>query len=147
LVKVLFDTSVLVSAFVVNHPKHGICASWLERAKSREIEGFVATHTLAETYAVSTRIPLSSRISANLAQRLITENLEMFEVVSLDVHDYRAVIANMANLNLIGGSIYDALIAQAALNAGVDILLTLNPKHFNRLGENFARIVQVPSDE
>ena len=144
MVKVLFDTSVLVSAFVVNHPQHGVCASWLERAKSQEVEGFVATHTLAETFSVLTRLPLSPRISAHLAQRLITQNLNRFETVSLDASDYRSVISNMVSLNLTGGSIYDALIARAALNVDVDILLTLNIKHFSRLGENLARIVQLP---
>ncbi len=33
----------------------------------------------------------------------------------------------MVSLNLPGGGIYDALIAQAALKANVDRLLTLNP--------------------
>jgi predicted nucleic acid-binding protein len=50
----------------------------------------------------------------------------------------------MAALNLPGGSIFDALIAQAALKANVDILLTLNPNHFTRLGEAIANLVQVP---
>lgn len=142
--KVLFDTSVLIAAFVVNHPHHDICAPWVERAKSQAIEGFIASHTLAETYAVLTRLPLRPPISAELAQRLIEENLSKFEVVSLVAADYHTVIARMVSLNLIGGSIYDVLIAQAALNAKVNILLTLNSKHFTRQGENIAQLVQVP---
>ncbi|WP_318729768.1 PIN domain-containing protein [Roseofilum sp. Guam] len=74
MVKVLFDTSILVSAFVVSHPHHQSCADWLDQAKVGEIDGFVATHTLAETYSVLTRLPLRPRISAHLAQQLITEN-------------------------------------------------------------------------
>ena len=50
----------------------------------------------------------------------------------------------MANLNLPGGGIFDALIAQAALKAKVDVLMTLNPSHFTRLGNAIADIVQVP---
>lgn len=50
----------------------------------------------------------------------------------------------MVTLNLPGGGIFDALIAQAALKADVDILLTLNPNHFTRLGEAIAYLVQVP---
>ncbi len=53
-------------------------------------------------------------------------------------------MTNMVSLNLTGGSIYDALIAQAAINVGVDILLTLNPRDFIRFGETIAQIVQVP---
>lgn len=50
----------------------------------------------------------------------------------------------MVNLNLTGGSIYDALIAQVALKAGASILLTLNPNHFIRLEEEIANLVQIP---
>lgn len=50
----------------------------------------------------------------------------------------------MATLNLPGGGIFDAIIAQAALKADVDILLTLNPNHFTRLGEAIANLVEVP---
>jgi hypothetical protein len=46
----------------------------------------------------------------------------------------------MTSLNLPG----DALIAQAAVKAGVDLLLTLNAKHFVRLGEEIKAIVRVP---
>ena len=54
------------------------------------------------------------------------------------------MIAKMVNLNLTGGGIYDALIAQAALKASAGILLTLNPNHFTRLGEEIANLVQIP---
>jgi predicted nucleic acid-binding protein len=73
-VKVLFDTSVLVAAMVVNHPRHAVCLPWLEAVKAQHHAGAIATHTLAEVYAVLTRLPLSPRISADLAQRLIVEN-------------------------------------------------------------------------
>lgn len=50
----------------------------------------------------------------------------------------------MVHLNLTGGSIYDALIAQAASKAKVDMLLTLNPNHFTRLRDTIAERVHVP---
>lgn len=46
----------------------------------------------------------------------------------------------MVSLNLPDGGIYDALIAQAALKANIDRLLTLNPNDFVRLGENIASL-------
>jgi hypothetical protein len=48
----------------------------------------------------------------------------------------------MVGLNLPGGGIFDALIAQVALKAKVDILLTLNPSHFTQLGKDLAQKVQ-----
>ncbi len=50
----------------------------------------------------------------------------------------------MVQHQLPGGGIFDALIAQAAIKAQSNALLTLNPKHFTRLGEAVAQKVQVP---
>ena len=135
---------MIVAAFEVSHPRHTVCLPWLQQAQTEQIQGFIATHTLAEVYSVLTRLPVRPRISPELAQRLITENLERFEVIPLTTEDYQMVVAQMVNLNLTGGGIYDALIAQAAVKAEVNTLLTLNPNHFNRLGEDIARLVQVP---
>ena len=142
--KVLFDTSVLVAGAIEDHPKNPESVLWLQRAKSEEIEGFVSTHTLAELYAILTRFPRSPRISPTLAQHLIRENLKEFNRVVLTAEDYRETIDLMVSLNLPGAGIYDALIAKAAIKARVDLLLTLNPNDFTRLGEDLARLVRVP---
>lgn len=72
------------------------------------------------------------------------ENLNGFDKVVLTAEDYQATISRMVSLNLPGGTIYDGLIACAAIKAGVDVLLTLNPNDFTRMGEDVARLVQVP---
>jgi predicted nucleic acid-binding protein len=135
---------VLVAAFEVSHPRHTVCLPWLQQAQIEQIQGLIATHTLAELYSVLTRLPVRPRISPELAQRLIRENLQRFEVIPLTTEDYQMVLAQMVNLNLTGDGIYDTLIAQAAVKAEVNTLLTLNPNHFTRLGEDIARLVQVP---
>ena len=144
MVKVLFDTSVLVAALIVNHPQHPICFPHLKAAESKQVQGFISTHTLAETYSVITRLPVKPRIAPAQAQSLITDISQYLNIVPLISDDYLAAIVQMATLNLPGGGIFDALIAQAALKADVDTLLTLNPNHFTRLGEAIANRVQVP---
>lgn len=144
MVKVLFDTSVLVAALVVSHPQHAICFPRLKAAESKQVEGFISTHTLAETYSVMTRLPVQPRIAPTQAQSLIADISQYLNTVPLLSDDYLEAIARMATLNLPGGGIFDALIAQAAVKANVDILLTLNPNHFSRLGEAIATLVQVP---
>jgi hypothetical protein len=72
------------------------------------------------------------------------ENLNKFEKVALTVEDYEARVAKMVSLNLPGGGVFDGLIAQAALKADVDVLLSLNPNDLTRLGEDVARLVQMP---
>jgi predicted nucleic acid-binding protein len=143
-VKVLFDTSVIIAALVVSHEQHTVCVHWLNQAKTQQIQGVVSTHTFAETYSVITRLPVRPRINPELAQRQISINLQSFEAVPLAFEDYQAAITQMVSLNLPGGGIYDALIAQAALKGNAEVLLTLNAKHFTRLGAAIASLVQIP---
>ena len=144
--RVLFDTSSLVAAFLEDHPFHNGCLPWLKKALDKEIEGYISTHTLAELYAVLTRLPRQPRLSPDEVELLLS-NLEGCQKVTLSPDDYASVIHRLTTLRLIGGAIYDALIAQAALIAKVNILLTTNPKDFLRLGEDIATIVRVPSTE
>jgi predicted nucleic acid-binding protein len=109
------------------------------------MEGFISTHSLAESYSILTRISPPYRTSPATANQLLTENLARFARVSLTAEDYQTVIRKVVQLNISGGGIYDALIAQAALIANVDSLLTFNAKHFIRLGKEVAQLVQIPS--
>lgn len=141
---ILFDTSVLVAAFEVSHPRHANCLPWLQQAQSQEIQGWICSHPLAELYAVLPRLPVRPPIAPAIAEQLITLNLPAFEVVLLTREDYQQAIQTMVQRQLPGGGIYDALIAQAAIKAEAERLLTLNPKDFTRFGADFAQRVQVP---
>jgi predicted nucleic acid-binding protein len=143
-VNVLFDTSVIVAASLPQHQCHPPCFIQLQAAKLAQIKGYLVTHSLAELYSVLTRMPSQPRISPKDAKRLIENNLKYLETVVLEQADYQAAIAQMTALNLPGGGIFDALIAQAALKSAAERLLTLNPKHFSRLGTELAQIVYVP---
>ncbi|NJM49153.1 MAG: type II toxin-antitoxin system VapC family toxin [Alkalinema sp. RU_4_3] len=143
--KVLFDTSVIVPSLVQTHPFHGICFPWLQRAESGQIQGYLSTHSLAETYSVLTRMPIKPKPSVDQVAQSLMDLLVYFQTVSLEQADYQSVIQRLTALNLPGGVIFDGLLAQSALKGGVDKLLTLNPKDFNRLGQDVVAIVQVPS--
>jgi predicted nucleic acid-binding protein len=132
--KALLDTSVLVPAFVARLQRHHAGVSCLRRARRRGNTLHVAAHSLAETYAVLTRLPMRPRISGGLARKLIRENLaSAAQVVALSARDYEAALGRMADLGLNGGAVYDALIVQAALKADVDRVFTFN-------GSDFARV-------
>lgn len=132
--RVLFDTSILVAGFVASHPKHHSALPWLQRAKSKEIISIVSTHSLAECFAVLTRLPVSPRITSETANYLLRENvIKISKLISLSSNDYQNVLKHMAELGLPGGSIFDALILKAAKNAKVNKLLTFNLRDFTRL--------------
>lgn len=132
--KVLFDTSVLVAAMIESHPAHERALPWLQKSKRKEIAAVVAAHSLAELYAILTRLPLKPPISPVIAWQMIRENvLAVLEVIPLSESDYHAVLDHLSQRGITGGVTYAALIAYAALKAQVDQLLTLNERDFRRV--------------
>jgi predicted nucleic acid-binding protein len=133
-VKILLDTSVLVAAFVEHHPRHAASLA-CHRDALRADEGLcIAAHSLAEVYAVLTRLPVRPPIAPGVARRLVRENLlGGAKVIEMDREDYAAVLDRMADNALTGGAIYDALVVQAALKADVDRVHTWNGADFRRV--------------
>jgi predicted nucleic acid-binding protein len=144
-VKVLLDTSVLVAATVEAHPSHDVALPWLQKARSGEITGLVAAHSLAEFYAVLTTLPIEPRITPTIARELITHNvLGALEIVYLSGEDYIAVISHLADLGISGGATYDALIMHAASKASVERVVTLDEKDFRRVYPELADRIVTP---
>jgi predicted nucleic acid-binding protein len=113
--RVLFDTSLLVAAMVEGHPAHSLALPWLQRTKARLDTGLIAAHTLAELYAILTRLPINPRISPALALQLIRSNiLDTCTVVALSDTDYVSLLSHLAGLGIAGGAVYDALLLHAA---------------------------------
>jgi len=143
--KILFDTSLIVAGVVESHPMHARCLTWLQRAKARDFDCFVASHSLAETFAVLTTLPVKPRISPLLAQRLIDNNLRTIaKFVPLTVADYSRTIQTMTELGLSGGTVYDALIATVARRLSIDKLLTLNADDFRRVWPEGDQVITTP---
>ena len=106
--KILFDTAVLVAAVVKAHPMHRRALPWLQRAKAEQFDFVVASHTLAELYAVLTTLPVKPRISPAVAWRLVHENVETSaNIIALTPSDYRSTVRHVAEFGLRGGMVYD----------------------------------------
>jgi predicted nucleic acid-binding protein len=139
----LLDTSVLVAALVEAHPRHGRAFVWLQRARRGEVNGIIAAHSIAETFAVLTSLPLSPRIAPPTAWTLLERSvLANCRSVSLSVTDIRQVVARLSRQGLMGDIVYDALIAEAGSKARAERIVTLNPADFRRVAD--ASIVQEP---
>ncbi len=86
---VFCDTIVLVAACVAGHPHHNAARPVLERIKAGTDKGFVASHSLAESYAVFTRLPGASQVPPETAWQLISENIvKNFTLISLTPGEY-----------------------------------------------------------
>jgi hypothetical protein len=94
-------------------------------------QGFVAAHSLAEMYAILTKLPPPFRHSPEQALLSIEDNiLKHFRISSLAGDEYAALIREAAGAGIQGGTVYDAVLLQSADKARVDRIYTLNLKHF-----------------
>ena len=141
--RVLFDTSVLLPALILNHPRHADASSRLDAAHSGRVRLVLCTHAIAELYSTLTGLPIAPRIQPAQAEQLMEENiLAHAELVALTADDYRQVVGRQAAQNLAGGVIYDALHVQAAMNANVDRLWTLNVSDFERVWPDHGGVIE-----
>ena len=91
-----------MSARPASEPVISICSQqWLDRALGREFEWVVSAHSLAESYAVLTMLPLTPRLSPDTALRLVNDNIAMnAKIVTLTAVDYRATLRSVADRGL-----------------------------------------------
>jgi predicted nucleic acid-binding protein len=145
IVKVLFDTSVIVAAIIEAHPRHEESLPWLQKVKNNEIEGVISSHASIELYSVLTSLPVSPRISPALARQLIRENIfKSFGLITCTKNDHISLLQRLVENQIIGGASYDGLIAYAAEKAKVDKLLTLNSEDFLIVNPSAASIISEP---
>ncbi len=146
--RIFFDTSLLVAAVVEGHPAHALALPWLQRVKAKAAEGVVAAHSLAEMYAILTRLPVRPPILPDIAQEVIKANvLDACEVVTLATADYVTLLDHLVGLGITGGAVYDALLLHAAAKAGVDQVITLNAHDFRRVYPALATKIVSPLEE
>ncbi|MCL7453248.1 MAG: PIN domain-containing protein [Anaerolineae bacterium] len=124
---------------------HDVALPWLQRARAKSDTGLVAAHSVAELYAVLTALPLRPRVTPEIALQVIERDvLDVLEVVPLSGQDYHSVITSLAEMRVVGGATYDALILQAARKAGAEQLVTLNQADFRRLAPDWVDSIVSP---
>ena len=143
--KIFCDTSVLVASFVREHGHHERAMSVIRRVLAGDDVGVVSAHSLAETYAVLTTLPVLPRIGPDSAQRLVEENVAAhFEVVALTAREYAALLRTLAQRGVVGGAVYDAVILGAAAKAQVERIYTFNVADFRRLSADLRDRIVAP---
>jgi predicted nucleic acid-binding protein len=140
--KWFFDTSVLIPVFTEGHVHH-----------ERSLAAFVAAdretaccaaHSLAELYSVLTRLPGKHRVSGEQVLLFMEAIEEHLTVVALNSREYSSVIREAATSGIVGGMLYDSLLARSAQKAGAEVIYTWNVEHFRRFGSEVASRVKTP---
>lgn len=101
-------------------------------------------HSLAEAYSTFTRYPGKERMSAEAANLIMQGIEQRFTLVWLDGDEYCGAIRRMAQMGIVGGAVYDGLVAACALKAGANHLYTWNVRHFDLLGAEIQKLVTMP---
>lgn len=141
----LLDTSTLIAGMLTDHQHHAEAAAWLAAAKAGRYELVVSGHSLVEAYSVLTRLPRTPKITPAEAKQLLDVNVtSVAKIVSLSGAENVALLDEMVSRNVVGGMVYDAIIARAAELAGVDRLITINEKHFLAVWPGGAARVRSP---
>jgi predicted nucleic acid-binding protein len=144
-VKVFFDTSVLVAASEQNHPHHPPAFHALSRVVGKTDEGFISLHSVAETYAALTRLPVRPRIQPGEAARILSDTIvPNFRTVSISRKDYLNALKTVVERGLSGAKIYDALIVGCAARSGAERVYTFNLSDFRDLAPNLADRICAP---
>jgi len=124
------------------HPDHSRLSAEFGRRLSRGEELVVAAPALVEAYSVLTRIPPPYRITPTNALFLLESNfIGERRLVSLLDNAYKSLLRELAGIGIGGGKVYDAVVVECAVQAGVDVLLTMNERHFPELARERLELV------
>jgi predicted nucleic acid-binding protein len=140
--KAFFDTSVLVAVFYGDHIHHD--ASLRRFIRFDKKSGCCGAHSLVELYATLTRMPGRHRISGEQAMLFIAEVRQRLAIIALDGDEYSRALESSAGLGIVGGAIYDALLAACALKARAEAIYTWNLRHYARCDRQVTRLLRTP---
>ncbi|MCA1699794.1 MAG: hypothetical protein LC790_13170 [Actinobacteria bacterium] len=110
------DSSVLVAGADPAHPFHGEALAELIEVRNA---GVVVAHTVAEVTAVLTAAAYGyppTRVSEYLAQFLDRET------VGVEPALYPSTVTELTDAGIVGGAVYDGLIAIGARSAGATLV-------------------------
>lgn len=140
--KAFFDTSVLVAAALGDHERHEASLDAFLRFGKRQ--ACCAAHSLVEVYATLTRMPGKYRVSGDQAVLFLEDVRQRLTIVALDTEEYYAAIQDASVLGVLGGTIYDGVLACCALKARADAIYTWNVKHFQQFGPEVYKRIKMP---
>jgi predicted nucleic acid-binding protein len=109
------DTSVAVASLVESHAAHQTC-----RSTAASLRPALAGHAAFETYSVLTRLPGPARVTPTTAAHLLEQAFPLRCWLTDEQQD--DLLRRLPGLDLSGGMVYDALVAEAARLAGRTLL-------------------------
>lgn len=109
------DTSVVVAALSAWHPDHEMARGTLKPHPP------VVGHVLMESYSVLTRLPGPRRLAPDLVLAALFAAFPA-DPVTLQPLSLRPLLERVAGHGIVGGSTYDAVVAETARRHGLTLV-------------------------
>jgi predicted nucleic acid-binding protein len=140
--KGFFDTSVLGPVFYGSHVHHK--ASLELFVQFDKATGCCGAHSLAEVYSTLTRMPGKHRISGEQAMLFVGSIRERLSIIALSGDEYADALQVSSALGIVGGGIYDAVLAHCALKAQAETIYSWNGRHYAQCGPEVTKRLRTP---
>jgi predicted nucleic acid-binding protein len=89
-------------------------------------------------------MPGKHRISGEQAMLFIASIRERLSIVALDGDEYASALEAAASLGIVGGGMYDAMLAHCAVKARVELIYTWNSRHYAQCGPEITKLLRTP---
>lgn len=89
-------------------------------------------------------MPGRDRISSDQAMLFLGHLRQRLTIVALTETEYFQAIEDNAALGIVGGTIYDALLARCAIKVRAETLYTWNLRHYKLLGPDIEKLLKTP---
>ena len=99
---------------------------------------------MAEVYSTLTRMPGRHRISGEQAMLFIGSIRDRLSIIALSGDDYADALQASASLGIVGGGIYDAMLAHCAIKAKAQSIYTWNARHYALCGREVVKLLRTP---
>lgn len=109
------DSSVAIAAFSTWHKQHDAARKMVAK------DVYLPAHSALEVFSVLTRLPAPHRISPGIAKEFLVGQFTT-PFLTLKATGYRSLIETLSTYNIVGGAIYDALIACTAEDSGATLV-------------------------
>ena len=89
-------------------------------------------------------MPGKHRISGEQAMLFIGSIRERLSIVALTGDEYADALQSSAALGIVGGGIYDAMLAHCAVKADAEAIYSWNGRHYAQCGPEVVRRLRTP---
>jgi predicted nucleic acid-binding protein len=124
---------VLVELLSRHSGRHPATRSAYEEFRRMGAEFLLADHVLLEAFSVLSRSPRPIGIPPRDAERLLLEHFRDAIIAPLRPGLAWDTISQTLSRGCWGGRVYDTLIAMVVFEAGAEVLLTWNTRHFRSI--------------